>query len=197
MTFLVMKLLKSLLTPSTFCLEKKRLIWLVSCIAFHGSFRIHELLSRNELEFDPTTTLLGKDLRLVRTKVGGKDEEIMIIHLKSPKEDSLKQGVNIELFSTGTLTCPLQAWHKWAKIRSCRLEPTKPIFRQQGGKCLTGSCFNKDLKGLLGRYIDYNHHKFLSHSFRAGYASMMAAAGYPDADIMRQGRWPSEVFSVY
>ena len=57
------------------------------------------MLLRNELKFDPTTTFLGKDLRLVRTKVVGKNEEIRIIHLKSPKAGSFKQGVNYELLA--------------------------------------------------------------------------------------------------
>ena len=197
MTFPVMKLLKKLLTSSKFGLEKKCMLWLVSCIAFHGSMRIHELLSRNELTFDPTTTLLGRDVRLVKTKVDGKNEEIMIIHLKSPKEDALKLGVNVELFSTGTLTCPIEAWHKWLKVKKTRVDPNKPVFRQQDGKCMTGGLFNKELRSLLGVHINYDHHKFLSHSFRAGYASMMAAAGYTDSEIMRQGRWHSEAFKAY
>ena len=197
MTFSVMKLLKKVLTSSGCSLERKRMIWLISCIAFHGSMRIHELLSRSEITFDPTTTLLGKDVRIVKTKLEGNSEEILIIHLKSPKEDALKLGVNIELFSTGTLTCPIQAWHKWLKVRKTRVEPTKPVFRQENGKCMTGALFNQELKRLLGVYINYDHKKFLSHSFRAGYASMMAAAGYTDAEIMRQGRWHSEAFKAY
>ena len=44
MTIPVMKLLKKLLTVSNMSLEKKRLLWTISCVAFHGSFRIHELL---------------------------------------------------------------------------------------------------------------------------------------------------------
>ena len=47
MTIPIMKLLKKLLTMSPLSLERKRLIWVVCCLAFHGSFRIHELLSRN------------------------------------------------------------------------------------------------------------------------------------------------------
>ena len=45
MTIPVMRLMKKLLVMSKMPLSKKRLIWAVSCIAFHGSFRIHELLS--------------------------------------------------------------------------------------------------------------------------------------------------------
>ena len=43
MTIPVMKLLKQLLTASSMDLQGKRLVWAVSCLAFHGSFRIHEL----------------------------------------------------------------------------------------------------------------------------------------------------------
>ena len=39
---------------------------------------------------------------------------------------------------------------------------------------------------LLRPYIDYEKRKILSHSFRAGMASMMASAGYQDHEIMRQ-----------
>ena len=63
MTIPVMKLLKALLTASNMPLAKKRLIWAISCMAFHGSFRIHELLSRSTHKFDPTTTLLGCNIR--------------------------------------------------------------------------------------------------------------------------------------
>ena len=45
--------------------------------------------------------------------------------------------------------------------------------------------------------INYDENKYLSHSFRAGLASMMAAAGYRDEEIMRQGRWHSKAFQLY
>ena len=62
---------------------------------------------------------------------------------------------------------------------------------------MTGARFNTELKKLLGKYIDYNKSMFLGHSFRAGFASMMASAGYSDQEIMRQGRWHSSAFSAY
>ena len=197
MTIPVMRLLKKLITLSKKSLDQKRLLWVICSLAFHGSFRIHELLSRDECSYDPTTTLLGKDVRLVQTKVEGKTEEILIIHLKNPKEDKLLKGVNVELFATGTFSCPVEAWKKWQKASSVRTSPIKPVFCQGNGKCMTGSLFNKELKNLLGKYINYDEHRYLSHSFRAGLASMMAEAGYRDEVIMRQGRWHSEAFRVY
>ena len=193
----VMKLLKKLLTNSQMSMSKKRLLWTISCIAFHGSFRIHELLSRSEATFDHTTTLLGSDVRLVSTKVAGNPEKILVIHLKCPKEDKLKQGINVELFSTGTFTCPVTAWTKWRQWSSLSIFPIKPVFRQENGKCMTGNLFNKELKSLLSQHVNYDEKKYLSHSFRSGYASMMAAKGYSDEEIMRQGRWHSRAFLLY
>ena len=67
--------------------ERKCLLWAVSCIALRGSFRIHELLSREELYFDQTYTLFGKNTRVVKAKINGENEEIWIKHFKNPKED--------------------------------------------------------------------------------------------------------------
>ena len=78
-------------------------------MAFHGLFRIHEILSRNQTVFDPNTTLLGADVRLVKTKVEGIEEELLVIHLKSPKEEVILTGVNVELFATGIFSCPVSA----------------------------------------------------------------------------------------
>ena len=196
-TLPILNLLKTLLKLSNLELEMKRMIWAICCIAFHGSFRIHELLSRNQTVFDPNTTLLGADVRLVKTKVEGIEEELLVIHLKSPKEEVISTGVNVELFATGTFSCPVSAWKKWRQVDKYRLTPTKPVFRTPEGKCFTGAQFNENLKLLLGKYVNYDKNKFLSHSFRAGMASMMALAGYGDEEIMRQGRWNSQAFKLY
>ena len=119
-----------------------------------------------------------------------------MIHLQSPKEDKLRQGVTVELFGTGTVTCPIDAFKKWRKVRSGNTNKALPLFRCENGKCYTGNQFNKDIKSLLGQYINYDEKKYLSHSFRAGLASMMASAGYTDAEIMRQGRWHSRNFQI-
>ena len=193
----VMRLLKALITRSNMELGKKRLLWVVSCLAFHGSFRIHELLSREKGRFDPTTTLLGCNVRMVFIDLDGKKEELLDVYLKSPKEDKLRTGVSVELFETGTFSCPVSAFRKWRAVSKLAVCPSKPLFRLPGGECLTGNQFNKELKLLLGKVVNYDEGKFLSHSFRAGMASMMAAAGMSDAAIMRQGRWNSSAFMVY
>ena len=71
------------------------------------------------------------------------------------------------------------------------------VFRNEDGSNYTGKEFNIDLKKLLGKHLDYNKGKILSHSFRSGLATMMAKCGYSDEDIMRTGRWSSSAFLAY
>ena len=86
---------------------------------------------------------------------------------------------------------------KWEKVSKVPHSPTKPAFRKEDGSCMTGNKFNKEIKSVLGKVINDNSKKYLSHSFRAGLASMMASAGYKDEEIMRQGRWHSSAFKLY
>ena len=127
----------------------------------------------------------------------GVKEVFLTVYLKCPKEDKLQQGVTVELFSTNTVTCPVTAWSKWKQVSKVACCPSKPAFRKEDGSCMTDNQFNKDIESILGKVINYNTKKYLSHSFRAGLASMMASSGYRDEEIMRQGRWHSEAFKLY
>ena len=62
-------------------------------------------------------------------------------------------------------------------------------MRMEDGKNYTGRLFNNHLKKLLSPYLDYDHGRILSHSFRAGLATMMAQCGYTDAEIMTTGKY--------
>ena len=166
MTTPVLKLVKLLLKKKRMNQEDRRPIWAVSCMAFHGSFRIHEMLSRNGKEFDPTTTLLGCDVGLHTVSIEGKTEDILRVHLKHPKEDYLGKGVTVELFGTGTFSCPLNAYKKWRNVAKGSITKSLPVFCLANGECYTGDKFNKDIKALLGRSINYDEKRYLSHSFR-------------------------------
>jgi hypothetical protein len=170
MTIDVMKLLKIALKTSNLALPRKRLIWSVSCTSFRGSFRIHELLSRQGSEYDPSCTLMGCDVSLHTTEIEGVKETYLIVNLKNPKEDKLKKGVRVELFRTGSLTCPVDAYTKYRAVSKVAVSKVSPLYRLESGVCYTGNLFNKDIKSLLGRYVNYDEGRFLSHSFRAGYA---------------------------
>lgn len=72
MTMHMMRLLKEKIRRWEAPMVKKLLMWAVCTLAFHGAFRIHELLCRSETEFDPDFALLSEDIVLKR---GGKPED--------------------------------------------------------------------------------------------------------------------------
>ena len=73
----VLKLIQHELRKKTWSLAKKRLVWTICLVAFHGSFRIHELLSKEKMTFDITSTLLGKDIKIEKWLENGEVIKVM------------------------------------------------------------------------------------------------------------------------
>ena len=194
----VLKLIKhELQKKDNWAIARKRLVWSVCLNAFHGSFRVHEILARDGMEFDLSSTLLGKDIKVENWLENEKQIKVLKVWLKTPKEQRKGQGVMVEIFETKSELCPVAAFEKWRKVSKVAMTKTKPAFRLEYGSLYTGKAFNADLKALLSKHIDYNKKKILSHSFRAGLATVMAQNGYSDSDIMRIGRWNSSAFLCY
>ena len=76
--------------------------------------------------------------------------------------------MTVELCSNSTANCPVAAWKKYRNVSKVAASKVKPVFRLPSGACLTGDIFNKYLKLLLGKKINYDEKRILSHSFRAG-----------------------------
>ena len=168
-------------------------------MAFNGSFRVHEILSRETNSYDPTSTLLSQDVTLTTCHSEGAGEvvEVLQVYLKSPKEARLSDGVVVDLFETKSFFCPVVAFKKYLASLPFSPSSSSPIFRSSGGAGYTGRGFNADLKVLLRGQVDYSRGKITSHSFRAGLATEMAKMGYSDSDIMNIGRWKSAAYLDY
>ena len=81
-----------------------------------GAFRIHEVLARESMSFDPTATLVTKDVNLSTVIVRGVVYEVVKVLLRHPKEERLSAGVTIDLFQvTGEASwlCAVTAYKKW------------------------------------------------------------------------------------
>ena len=63
-TISVLDLIRNELIKSPWPVARKRMILTVCYLAFFGSFRIHEILAREKMQFDVQTTLLGNNLRV-------------------------------------------------------------------------------------------------------------------------------------
>ena len=195
----IMTKLRVAIRKSSWDMEKKRLVWAICCLAFNGSFRIHELVSRETRIYDPTSTLLLRDVNIVRCKdeATGEESEVLQVYLKSPKEARLSDGVMVDLFATSSFFCPVAAYQKYLSSLPFSPPANSPVFRTSSGAGYTGSSFNVDLKNLLKGQVDYTKGKITSHSFRAGLATEMAKLGYTDQDIMNIGRWKSAAYLDY
>ena len=194
-TIPILKLIKKNLLKSEFAENRKNLIWSTATLAFSGGFRIHELLSRERLTFDPTSTLLGKDLIL---NENDKHPHFQIL-LKTQKTDRIGKNQIVEVFGTDNFFCPIRAYKKYKRsLPKTGFSSQKPMFRTEDGKPYTGKMFNNDLKTLLSPVIDYKKMgKISSHSFRIGITTMLGQLGFSDKEIMAIGRWSSAAFELY
>jgi len=171
-------------------LQDKLLMWAISTLAFHGGFRIHELLCKTESTFDPDFDLLGEDITTV------KDSEqlnsILRVKLKCSKENKTGKSVIVEIHETKGTLCPVKAFTRWGSRAS--IAEKLPLFRKQSGVPVTGKCFNIWLKDMLPPTVGGKH---AAHSFRIGLASTMAAKGLSTKEIKEAGRWSSNAYEQY
>ena len=196
MTLTIMELLKETLRTADLTDEEKLLTWAVCAIAFHGSFRIHEILCENESEFDPDFTLMEDDVYKKENRSGeGKLTTMLVFAIKSPKENKDGKVTMIDIHETKGPTCPVRAYDKWFRIRNSI--GNKILFRRNDGTPLTGRKLNQTLRQLLGKHIDYNKGKITAHSFRSGIPSLLGQLGHSEADIKAVGRWSSRAFEHY
>jgi len=190
MTIEKMRQLKSQTRAWKAGLQDKLLMWAISTLAFHGGFRIHELLCRTEATFDPDFDLLGGDIRVARDHQS--QDSLISVKLKCSKENKTGKAVIVEVHETKRTLCPVKAFTRW--IERAHVEKDLPLFRKEDGTPVTGMAFNKWLKNMMPATAGGKH---ASHSFRIGLASTMAARGLSTSDIKEAGRWSSNAYEQY
>jgi hypothetical protein len=191
-TMNVMRLLKEEIRVWNVSLDQKLLAWAIATVAFHGAFRIHELLCRVESEFDPDFTLLNQDIKVKSDELGAKSLEVK---LKCPKENRNGKAVMVDIFESGGTLCPVKAFCRWRERNIG--ERNLPVFLDKQGVPITGSKMNMWLKQLLGKHVSYGQGKFTGHSFRIGLATTLGTLGFSTNDIKEAGRWSSNAYEVY
>jgi len=194
-TITLLKLLKERLRESQMLVAEQRLLWAVSSIAFYGSFRIHEILAKNESFYDPRRTLLQQDVTVVRLHVQGVERQALAVKVKAPKESKLCRDIVVDIFDTNDETCPVRAFKKWAGMT--KPDPVAPLFSSVNGTPLTGAKFNKVLTALLQKDIDFERYNLTSRSFRRGLATLLAHKGLAEDELKAIGRWSSRAFEHY
>ena len=190
-TMNTMRLLKEKTRSWEASIEDKLLMWTIATLAFHGAFRIHELLCRTETEFDPDFALLSEDVK-VKQKGDGK---VLEVKIKCPKESKTGKAVILEVYETKGKLCPVKAFERWTSVSSAARG--LPLFRNKFGTPITGAKMNKWLRSRLEGHVNYSEGKFTSHSFRIGLATTLGTLGFSEADIKEAGRWSSNAYQLY
>ena len=176
--------------------EYKLLVWAVATLAFFGSFRIGELLSKRAKSIDPEVDLLLKDVKLIKRTVNKKKVELLEINLKSPKEATKNiKSIRVEVFSNGTPLCPIKAYKNYMAGVGVKRGNSAAFRLPVVGLAYRHQRFNLDLKRLLAKHVHYG--SFTGHSFRSGLSSLLGKAGFSDAEVMAMGRWSGESFLHY
>ena len=192
----LLSLMKKHIKESSIPKERKLLIWCVASVAFHGGFRIHEILPQKQNCFDPLITLLNEDITVKNIKIENSNLQILQIKLKSEKTNKSGRHTLVDIYQSSTQICPLNAFLKWSAHRSSS-EPNLPAFRDETGKPYTGRRFNIFLSEFMDSNFPDIQGKITSHSFRAGIATLLGSLGYSDEEIKSTGRWSSRAFLEY
>ena len=112
MTTNIMLLLKELVRTWEQTPEMKVMVWSICTLAYAGSFRIHELLRRNQHSFDPNFDLLWGDIKLEANRTTeGKSR--LSVKLECPKENKNGKQTIVDVFESGNQLCPVKAFRKW------------------------------------------------------------------------------------
>ena len=114
------------------CQHDTVLLWFAMSAMFYGSLRLHEIFPKKKTEYDPSTTLLRKDIKLKTVYIEGSPVEVILIDLKIPR-DARGSSVRVELFANGTKSCPVKAYKKLLQFWGHGKNWNIPLMTKKGG----------------------------------------------------------------
>ena len=171
----------------------KQVVWTACLVSFFSSCRMGEILSLNEKGFDPKTTLVWKNVKLL-------DDSEILMYIPFSKSTGFK-GKIVDIFPTGIKRLgPSLALIRLKKMAGKErvYDPEMPVFSFKKGKFLTKLRLNNLLENLLEDFTDENH-RITGHSFRSAIPSLLES--HPDKnrvdEIKEWGGWISGSYSHY
>ena len=197
MTIDLMLVVKRRLFEVLWVPEKKFTFWAAATLQWNGSTRTHEILSKQQNNFDPQQTLLFENVEMLKVRLGGQTREIIKILIKLTKEDRVGCNTVLEIFGNDSFLCPVRAMKNYFASKGTKLRKSLPFFLKSSGQCYTGKDFNDDLKELTVCVTGGTDQFIRSHSLRAGVPSELAKIGATNEEICGTGRWTSEAWKAY
>ena len=173
-----------LLRKGFFSPYMNKLMEAVCVVAFIGFLRCGEFTVLNK--FSPDTNVCCEDIVILHDRA--------VLKLRASKTDVFRKGVDIQLFKTDTILCPVYALEQYINTRS-PLQSGQPFFVTFNGEALSRSVFLSSLKSVLSA-LGFNPDLFNGHSFRIG-AATSASVKVEDHMIQTLGRWTSLCYTRY
>ena len=192
MSLPLLKLIGHEIAKASWDPNSKQVIWTACVVAFCGSFRLGEILAKNEWSFNTTETLLWSDVKFTKT-------ESVLIHVQVEKSRNAK-GTYIDLFQfNGHGCCPVKCMQKLHDSSPWAVQNDKPVFSFKNGKLLTADALVNCVRELLRPHIGCDVAGIQGHSFRAGLPAAMAdCPGLANNEEVKSwGRWNSDSFLLY
>lgn len=147
------------------------------CIAYYSALRGSNLI---ELKLS--------NIAFRRMPIEGRNIEVVTLTIERGKTDQTGEGREITIPATNTPTCPVRALKAWMAIHPFRSQADAPLFLGYRGKTPLGmmglwgwSLATREVCNLAGLPVE----NISSHSWRAGRATDLVAAGVPDTFGMK------------
>jgi len=191
MSLPLLKLIGHQIAISDWSDDTKIVIWCACVTAFFGSFRLGEILGKNEKSFNQAETLLWRDI-----KIRG---DSILINIKIPKSRNAK-GEFVDLFEFKMNNCcPVETMKKLKLSKGKLGNEASPVFCFDNGRILTPKTLTATVQSLLEPVIGDSAKLISGHSFRAGIPSVLSNNPElaKDEDIKLWGRWGSPSFKKY
>jgi integrase len=159
-------------------------------LAFHGFLRVREFTSRSPADLGSDSLQLA-DISFVDGHTHAPDLQVTLRHFKG--NTSRTPFTILIRREACPQYCPVIFMDAYVRLRG---SSPGPLFIWPSGSPITRSIFSQYLnKTLVAAGIRDAHIR--PHSFRIGAATSAAAAGIPDEQIQRFGRWRSDAYRRY
>jgi len=165
------------------------MMWVASCTAFFGFFRVGEMTVTSQESFDQVVHLTVEDVTLDSRA----NPSIIWLNVKQSKTDPFHKGVKLCLGCTDSAVCPVKALLPYLAVHGS--SPGR-LFTLSDDTPLTRAGFKSLLSTAL-KQAGLDDTKFNTHSFCIGAATSAKAVGKADVHIQMLGRWKSSTYQGY
>ncbi len=144
-----------------------------------------------------STIVLSPPLSL-GSVVFGVDAGLSYMEITIPRTKTSVNGLKKVIGCVNHVMCAVCAMKKYLQFRSLRHSTnlSSPLFISSNRVVVTKDMLNAKIKKLVSE-LGLDTSKYSSHSLRHGAASVAAANGMSDSDVMKLGAWRSQVFIQY